>query len=390
MGLKHDLWLVALSLIMAFQASYVGLHLARKAGLAGGVRRRVIISMSAFSIALAIWTMHFIGILAVELPVPVDFLALPTLVSFLVCVLVVGGAVLAMGTGVPTLNRIAIAAVLMGAGIVTMHYLGMYALHSSVNMAHAPLFVAASIVIGVAASGLSLWLTFVGATWRSTVLSAVVMALAISAMHYTAMAGFQILSLCEPGSAIEAPALSQGFLAIIVAVMAFVISGIFLLTLVPESGLIAVVSSDLSAFQGHEVLPVEVSMAGLGNSPLDTSVSVLDRVLPVEKNGQRSTIAVSRLFAVQAQAHYTLLFDGEDTWFCPLSLSQVAKALDPAKFAQVHRSHIINLDRFRLVRGAGNGGMFEAISKRPYKVPLSRGRRTWVKQQLQARVSLAQ
>ncbi|WP_042201106.1 MHYT domain-containing protein [Afipia carboxidovorans] len=114
MGLKHDLWLVALSLVMAFQASYVGLHLARKTGLARGIRRRAIISMSALSIALAIWTMHFIGILAVKLPVPVDFLALPTLASFLVCVLVVGGAVLAMGAGVAKLNRIALAAVLIG------------------------------------------------------------------------------------------------------------------------------------------------------------------------------------------------------------------------------------------------------------------------------------
>jgi len=105
----------------------------------------VLISMSALSMALAIWTMHFVGMLAMKLPVAVDFLVLPTLLSFLICVLVVGGAVFAMGTGVPTLNRIGLAALLMGAGIVSMHYMGMYALHSSVNMAHDPRFVAAGI-----------------------------------------------------------------------------------------------------------------------------------------------------------------------------------------------------------------------------------------------------
>ncbi|AEI04483.1 putative transmembrane protein CoxH (plasmid) [Afipia carboxidovorans OM5] len=271
-----------------------------------------------------------------------------------------------------------------------MHYLGMCALHSSINMAHAHLFVAASIVIGIAASGLSLWLAFVGATWRSTALSAAVMALAISAMHYTAMAGFEIVSLCEPSSVIEVPALSQGLLAIIVAVTAFVISGIFLLTLMPEGGLIAVAPVDLSASQGRMVLQVGEPTTNLKESPGNASFSILHRVLPVEKNGQRCTMLISRLFAVQPQAHYTLLFDGEATWFCPLSLSQVAKVLDSANFAQVHRSHIIDLDRFRLVRGTGNGGMFEAISKTPYKVPLSRARRAWIKQQLQVRFSPAQ
>ncbi len=214
----YEPWLVLLSLFMAFQASYVGLHLARKIGMAQGTRRRALISMSALSMALAIWTMHFVGMLAVNLPVPIDFLVLPTLLSFLVCVLVVGGAVFAMGTGVPTLHRIGVAAVLMGAGIVSMHYMGMYALHSSINMAHNPALVVASIVVGVAASGLSLWLAFVGATWRSTVMSAAIMALAISAMHYTAMAGFEVVSLCEPDKVGTAPALSQSLLAIIVAV----------------------------------------------------------------------------------------------------------------------------------------------------------------------------
>lgn len=384
----HELWLVLLSLLMAFQASYVGLHLARKIGMAQGTRRRILISMSALSIALAIWTMHFVGMLAVNLPVPVDFLVLPTLLSFLICVLVVGAAVFAMGTGVPTLHRIGVAAVLMGAGIVSMHYMGMYALHSSINMAHNPALVVASIAVGVAASGLSLWLAFVGATWRSTVMSAAIMALAISAMHYTAMAGFQIVSLCEPDKAGAAPVLSQSLLAIIVAVVAFVVSGLFLLTLIPEGGLNAgAATMALSAPQQSDgalraspEVPVEVRA---------DPVSSLHRILPVEKNGRRSNMPVWRVFAVQAQAHYTLLFDGETTWFCPLSISEVESILDSSTFARVHRSHIINLDRFTFARRSNGEGMFEAVSDIPYRVPVARARRSWLKQQLQRRVSVA-
>ena len=105
MGVAHQPWLVALSLLMAFQGSYVGLHLARQIGEARGVRLRRLISSSALSLALAIWTMHFVGMLAVELPVAADFLVLPTLLSFLVCVLVVGCAVFAVGGGRPTGQR---------------------------------------------------------------------------------------------------------------------------------------------------------------------------------------------------------------------------------------------------------------------------------------------
>ncbi|HEY0218262.1 MAG TPA: MHYT domain-containing protein [Afipia sp.] len=382
-----------MSLLMAFQASYVGLHLARKIGMAQGMRRRILISMSALSMALAIWTMHFVGMLAVNLPVPIDFLVLPTLLSFLICVLVVGGAVFAMGTGVPTLHRIGVAAVLMGAGIVSMHYMGMYALHSSINMAHNPALVVASIAVGVAASGLSLWLAFVGATWRSTVMSAAIMALAISAMHYTAMAGFQIVSLCDPEKAGADPVLSQNLLAIIVAVVAFVVSGLFLLTLIPESGLsldaTPVASPATQESDGTlQVLREAQTVTTSATVPADPASS-LHRILPVEKNGRRSSMPIWRVFAVQAQAHYTLLFDGETTWFCPLSISEVESILDSSTFARVHRSHIINLDRFTFVRKSGGEGLFEASSDVPYKVPVARARRQWLKQQLQHRVSVA-
>ncbi len=383
---SYEPWLVLLSLALAFQGCFVGLHLARKVGLAQRLHRRALISMSALSIALAIWTMHFVGMLAVKLPVPVDFLVLPTLLSFLVCVLVVGAAVFAMGTGVPTLNRIGLAAVLMGAGIVSMHYIGMYALHSSVNMAHDPQFVAAGILFGVAASGASLWLAFVGATWRSILSSAIVMALAISMMHYTSMAGFEIVSLCETGTQGQAPALSQELLAIIVAVVAFIVSGIFLLTLVPEGGLA------LSPASGQAPEPAAASLdvvAPTSTTPADDAVSMLHRALPVEKNGRRTNLPIWRLVAVQAQAHYTLLFDGETTWFSPLPISEIEKILNSTTFARVHRSHIINLDRFTFVRGAGDGGAFVAISDTPYRVPVSRTRRVWLKQQLETRMSLA-
>src|ERR1700736_5991833 len=158
MPVTHAPWLVALSLVVAIQGAYVGLSLAVQVGGAVGLRRRLLLAGAAISLAVAIWAMHFVGMLAARLPFPVDYLVFPTLLSFLVCVLVVGAAVFASSAGPLTWVRLTLSSCLMGGGIFSMHYIGMGALHASAHMIHAPAYVAASMAIAIAASGLALWL----------------------------------------------------------------------------------------------------------------------------------------------------------------------------------------------------------------------------------------
>src|ERR1700682_3764147 len=158
MPVTYETWLVLLSIVMAIQGAYVGLSLAVQIGEASGMRRRLLLAGAAFSLAVAIWTMHFVGMLAARMPFQVDYLVFPTLLSFLVCVIVVGAAVYATSSGPPTWLRLILSACLMGARIFSMHYLGMGALHASAHMIHAPAYVAASMAVAVAASGLALWL----------------------------------------------------------------------------------------------------------------------------------------------------------------------------------------------------------------------------------------
>lgn len=160
MNVTHEPWLVVLSLFAAFQGSYVGLYLARGVASVSGLKRRQRITGAAISLALAVWSMHFVGMLALRLPTVVDFLVLPTLVSFLICALVVGFAVFFVALKPPSAGRLAAAAVFMGTGIVTMHYLGMQALHASLHMVHDPARVVASAGVGVAASAAALWFGF--------------------------------------------------------------------------------------------------------------------------------------------------------------------------------------------------------------------------------------
>src|SRR5215467_7888443 len=232
MQVVYEPWLVLLSIVMAIQGAYVGFTLAVQLGDAVGVRRRVLLAGAAFSLAVAIWTMHFVGMLAARVPFPIDYLVFPTLLSLLVCVLVVGAAVFAISSGPFSLPRLFLSACLMGVGIFTMHYIGMAALHASAHMEHALPFVTGSLIIAVVASGLALWLATGEVRRPPLILSAIVFGIAVSGMHYTAMAGMKLFSMPAPSSG--APALSTDLLAIVVAVVAFCVSGIFLLILVPD------------------------------------------------------------------------------------------------------------------------------------------------------------
>ena len=143
--------------------------------------------------------------------------------------IVVGAGVLAVSAGPPTLTRIGAAAVFTGLGVGAMHYIGMETLRACAEMVNSPPFVLAAAAIAIGASGLALWLAFGGASqWLP--LSATVLGLAISGMHYTATSGLSLYP--RPTSGFE-PALSPDLLAVIVAIVAFLVSGGFLLSLAP-------------------------------------------------------------------------------------------------------------------------------------------------------------
>jgi NO-binding membrane sensor protein with MHYT domain len=393
MPVTHEPWLVALSLFVAIQGSFVGLSLAVQVGDAVGLRRRLLIAGAAVSLAFAVWTMHFIGMLAARLPFPVDYLVLPTLLSFLICVIVVGAAVFAANAGPLTHTRLAAAAVFMGLGIVSMHYTGMTALHASAHMTHAAAFVAGSVAVAIAASGLALWLANSSRGRPPLIFSATALGIAIAGMHYTAMAGVTIVPHAAPASG--APALSTDLLAIVVAIVAFLVSGIFLLALVPDrAGAQSAAAAETSAAPAEPQPPAQPSTrplkAGNGADTGAGSYAPLGgagapprrpaRHLPIERDGATHYVAVDDIVAIHANAHYTHIFDGRDQLFCPLAIGEVESRLDTARFARVHRSHIVNLDRIVALKRAGDSGAIELPDRST--VPVSRSRLGWLKARL--------
>jgi NO-binding membrane sensor protein with MHYT domain len=366
MPVTHEPWLVVLSIFVAIQGAYVGLSLAAQIGEAVGLRRRLLLAGAAISLAVAIWSMHFVGMLAARLPFPVDYLVFPTLLSFLVCVIVVGAAVFAVSAGPLTAARLVAAAIFMGAGIVSMHYIGMWALHASAHMTHDPAHIAASVIVAIATSGLALWLAGGRNARPPLLLSAAALGFAIAGMHYTAMAGLALFPHAVT-SPTGAPALSTDLLAIVVAIVAFVVSGIFLLALVPDRtaqrGQQALVGTDGDLPDHAIVRQTEAANAKL-----------MARKLPVQRDGTTQYLAVEGIVAVHANAHYTYVFDGSAEYFCPLPISEVEARLDGDRFVRVHRSHIVRLDSIVGLKRAGDQALIELAGSDRHTVPVSRAR----------------
>jgi NO-binding membrane sensor protein with MHYT domain len=382
MPVTYATWLVLLSIVMAIQGAYVGLSLAVQIGDASCTRRRLLLAGASVSLAVAIWTMHFVGMLAVRQQFQVDYLVLPTLLSFLVCVIVVGAAVYATSSGPLTLLRLTLSSCLMGGGIFAMHYVGMTALDDSAYMTHNAFFVAASMAIAIAASGLALWLAAGRGGRPPLILSAVAFGIAVSGMHYTAMAGVTLFPFVTATSG--APALSTDLLAIVVAVVAFCISGIFFLLLLPESG-----SAQSPVWAGTDLettaATAAVQVAGSDSTPEfgRGTYSPLGGVgaprrfarhLPIERDGGTQFVAVEDVVAVHANAHYTFIFNGNDKLFCPLAIGDVESRLDKTQFIRVHRSHIVNLERVVGYKRSGDSEMVELAGLQHYAVPVSRSR----------------
>jgi len=403
MPVTYESWLVLLSIGMAVQGAYVGLSLAVQIGAATGMRRRLLLAGAAFSLAIAIWTMHFIGMLAARLPFQVDYLVFPTLLSFLVCVIVVGAAVYTTSSGPLTLLRLTLSSCLMGGGIFSMHYIGMSALSASALMIHDRFYVAASMAIAIAASGLALWLATGRGGRPPLILSAIAFGFAVSGMHYTAMAGLTLLPF--PATAPTAPALSSDLLAIVVAIVAFCLSGIFLLILVPDPA--RAVSSVSDAPRGATTAQAEATaeradaarpavsnsqdesaefdpgsyapLGGAGGPPRRFA-----RQLPIERDGSTQFLAVEDVVAIHANAHYTYIFNGNDKLFCPLAIGDVESRLDGSRFVRIHRSHIVNIDRVVGYKRSGDNELVEMDATHQYVVPVSRSRIGWLKSRVAA------
>ncbi|HEX4152294.1 MAG TPA: MHYT domain-containing protein, partial [Steroidobacteraceae bacterium] len=229
---SYNAWLVGLSVGVAMLVSYTALRLAARVATSDRPATRMWLAAGALAMGVGIWSMHFIGMLAFSLPIRLAY-DVPTTLASLAIAIVTSGFSLILTSGKQlTFARLAGGAVVMGAGICAMHYTGMAAIVIVPGIGYDPVLVALSVAIAVTASFVALWLFFQLRDGHSKlqrlarVAAAVVMGLAISGMHYTAMAAARFAqgSFCSGGVTFD-----NGWLATTIGMFAL---GLLVVTLV--------------------------------------------------------------------------------------------------------------------------------------------------------------
>jgi PAS domain S-box-containing protein len=196
----YDYRLVTLSVLIAMLASYAALDLGGRITAARGRVRWIWLTGGSATMGLGIWAMHYIGMLALSLPVAVFYNWPTVLLSLLAAILASGVALFAVSRHTMSALRTCLGSLFMGIGIAGMHYLGMEAMRLPAMCQYNAGLVALSVLLAMVISMVALWLTFqlrnetTATGWRKLA-SAVLMGAAIPVMHYTGMAAVTFMPM---------------------------------------------------------------------------------------------------------------------------------------------------------------------------------------------------
>src|SRR5467141_2505361 len=231
---SYNYGLVALSVLIAIFASYAALDIAGRVTAAVGSTRAVWLLGGAGAMGTGIWSMHYIGMLAFILPIPVAYHWPTVLLSLFAAIL---ASVIALYVGSRQKMgafRALAGSVLMGGGIASMHYIGMAAMRLSAVCHFNSFLVVLSVVFAVLFSLVALWITFhfrddkKGIDWGKSA-GAVLMGTAIPVMHYTGMAAASFTPSSLPSDLSRAISISTlGTIGI--AAVTWIVLGLALLT----------------------------------------------------------------------------------------------------------------------------------------------------------------
>ena len=269
---SYDYHLVALSVVIAICASYAALDLAGRVTAARGLARGLWLMGGASAMGLGIWSMHYIGMLAFSLPIPVRY-DWPTVVGSLIA------AILASAVALYVVSRktmspwwAAAGSIPMGAGIATMHYTGMEAMRLAAMCHYDVRLVTLSVILAIVISFVALWLSFLSREQKKAgdlrkIASAVVMGAAIPVMHYTGMAACSFMPTSEVPDFSHAVGISTlGTVGIVTVTM--LVLGLAVLTSVFDRRYSAQTLELESAEQRYRLL-FERSLAGVIRTTLD-------------------------------------------------------------------------------------------------------------------------
>lgn len=358
---SHNTWLVAASLAVAMMAGFTGLYLTHGASKLDDQKRKLVVALAAIILGGGIWSMHFVAMLGLQLPILFYYDALITLISALVAILMVGLALLILHFRPRTMGTIVGAGVIVGLGIVVMHYVGMAGMELC-----RPVYNAWDVVISTLASVvlsvLAIWVAYDNRTQRNILLGTVCFGLAVFTMHFVATGLTDFVASDTAGRA--GPALNNQVLAMGVTVAVFLICGAFLLT-------------------GITFIEPASTVAAPAGPAADPEPTALRAGVPFEREGQTFFAEPSSIAAIRAEGHYTVLYMNAEKLFCPWSITEAESRLAPDGFLRAHRSYLLNPKHVsRFERHKDNGTCYFDAVDALTKVPVSRSRLTDIREAL--------
>ena len=220
---SYDYRLVVLSVVIAVFSSYAALDLAGRVTAARGRICVAWLAAGATAMGLGIWSMHYIGMLAFRMPMPVEYDWPTVLLSLLAAIFASAVALYVASRPRMRLLNAAVGSIVMGTGIALMHYIGMAAMRMAAICHYNASIVMLSVALAIVISFVGLWLVFFareetkGNIWRKLG-SATIMGAAIPIMHYTGMAAATFMPSSAPldlSHAINVTALGTAGIAMI-------------------------------------------------------------------------------------------------------------------------------------------------------------------------------
>ncbi|WGW02368.1 MHYT domain-containing protein [Tropicibacter oceani] len=388
---SHNPAFVLASLAIALIAAFSGLSLTQGLSKMSETVRKIAVSASAVILGWGIWSMHFVAMLGLDLPIAFFFDPLVTLISALTAILFMGLALLIVHFGQRTRAKIVTAGAVVGIGIPVMHYIGMSGMELCAPV-YSAAGVVAALVLSIGLSVLSFLIAYDGRSARNIVLGTLGFGLAVFAVHFIAMAGTGFVPMPEASAIL--PPMSPGVLAFGVTISAFVLSGIFLLNGASFATRLGGVSAAPAKMAPEDpsraaVPPAPPTPAAPAPAP-DTATEIAPPGavpaglrIPYEAEARTHFIAANEVSAVRAEGHYTVLYSGASKLFCPWSITEAEARIPKDRFIRTHRSYLVNLDHVTSFERKKDNGVcfFEGTAALP-KVPVSRSRLAEVRDRL--------
>lgn len=358
LAFSHNTTLVFASLVVAMIAGFTGLSLTKGLSERSITHRKILIALASIALGGGIWSMHFVAMLGLQLPIMFYYDAALTLASALVAILVVGVALLILHFWERSVRTLVLAGMIVGLGIVAMHYIGMSAMELCKAL-YTPMGIAVTVVSSCLLNICAFAVAYGQRTQRNILLGTVFFGFSVFTVHFAAISGTDFIAidaLKEVG-----PLLSNEDLAIGVVLSSFILCGAFLLT-------------GVTFFTPPQPDTITSKLPVAETAFPDLAAPATLNQVPYEQDGRTCFLDIKAIVAIRAEGHYTYLYTATDKLFCVWSITEAEKRLTPGLFIKTHRSYLINpsfvsgFERFK------DNGVCHFDAANLAKVPVSRSR----------------